>query len=95
MSLERRGVLPAGRRPDVVPRDERRVLVAMVDGMEIDGTLHLPPGTRPLDLLNRATEAFVAITEALVTKGGQRQQVGFIAANKAHIVSLRDLGPAR
>jgi hypothetical protein len=45
-----------------------------------------------MDLLNRETEAFLPVTGATLAHGGQVEQTPFIAVNKTHIVTLRELG---
>lgn len=73
------------------PFASARVSMHMVGGIEVHGTLHLPPGLRTMDLLNRETEAFLAITGATVSRGELVERVPFIALNKAHILSLREI----
>jgi hypothetical protein len=62
----------------------------MIDGMEIRGTVYLPPRMRVIDLLNREAEDFIAITNAELVMDGRTEQVSFIAVNKSHIATLRD-----
>jgi hypothetical protein len=70
------------------PRDLQEVALAMLDGTEIRGMLHRAPGTRTLDYLNRQAEAFVAMTDATLTRTERTEHVSFIAINKAHIVRV-------
>ena len=94
MSFEQRGVSrPSPARPslDHVDRQQKRAVLRLSDGLVVEGILHLPPGVRALDFLNRPTETFVALTEATLHVGGQTEQTPFLAVNKAHIVSVRDI----
>jgi hypothetical protein len=70
------------------PRELQEVLLIMVDGTEIRGMLHRAHGSRTLDFLNRQAEGFVAMTDALLTRGEQTEDVSFIALNKAHILRV-------
>lgn len=70
------------------PRELQEVALIMVDGTEIRGMLHRAHGSRTLDFLNRQSEAFVAMTNALVFKGESSEHVSFIAVNKAHIARV-------
>jgi len=70
------------------PRDLQKVALVMVDGTEIRGMLHRAPGTRTLDYLNRQAEAFVAMTDATLTRDDNSEYVAFIALNKVHILRV-------
>jgi hypothetical protein len=70
------------------PRDLQKVSLVMLDGTQISGVLHRAPGTRTLDYLNRQAEAFVAMTEATVTRADRTEQMSFIAINKVHILRV-------
>jgi hypothetical protein len=76
------------------PRDLQEVALIMVDGTEIRGMLHRAPGTRTLDYLNRQAETFVAMTNAILTRGEQVEGVSFIAINKIHIVRVIEAADA-
>ena len=92
MSLEHRRILPPRpAQPDKLPRAEARVTIRIVGGSEIRGTIHLPPGLRIIDLLNRETELFLAVTGAVLTEGGRTEPQAFLAVNRAQIVTLREL----
>jgi hypothetical protein len=69
-------------------RDPQAVVLLLVDGSEVQGVLHRTPGTRTLDYLNRQAESFLAMTDALITRDGDTESVGFIAINKSHIVRV-------
>lgn len=93
MSLEHRGIAGPGQRPlEKVVRYTANADIRMIDGMEIRGTVYLPPRMRVIDLLNREAEDFIAITNAelIFTEGGRTEFVSFIAVNKTHIATLRD-----
>src|SRR5215211_3972949 len=79
---------------DRVHTQHVEVLVLTVKG-EVRGHAHLPPGTRIKDLLN-STDQFVALTDATISgyDPGTRQ-VGFIAVNKLHIISVIPLQDQR
>ena len=91
MSLGHRGLPGPGERPlEKVVRYTANADVRMIDGMEIRGTVYLPPRMRVIDLLNREAEDFIAITNAELVMDGRTEQVSFIAVNKSHIATLRD-----
>ena len=70
-------------------RQACEVALILMDGAEIRGNLHRAPGTRTLDFLNHQAEAFVAMTDALLTApDGREEHVSFVAINKAHIVRV-------
>lgn len=86
---------------DYVPREALRVLIATANGLEIEGTVHLIPGTRLRDLMERGEEYFIAVTEATITDARARERrAPFIAVNKEHVVTIEEclgldeVGPA-
>jgi ribonucleotide monophosphatase NagD (HAD superfamily) len=96
MSLEQRGLFrhSLSRQPqslDHAERQQKRAVLQLSDGLVVEGVIHLPPGTRPLDFLNRASETFIAVTNATITCDGRAEQAPFIAVNKAHVISVRDV----
>jgi hypothetical protein len=70
------------------PRELQEVALTMIDGTEICGMLHRAHGSRTLDFLNRQSEGFVAMTDALVCRGEVTERVPFIAVNKAHVMRV-------
>jgi hypothetical protein len=95
MSLEHRSLrqsLAGGGRMDQAQRDLKRAIVRTSDGVEIRGLIHIPPGTRTLDFMNRTGESFIAVTGATLVVSGRVEQAEFLAVNKAHITVLRELG---
>ena len=70
------------------PRELQEVALMMIDGSEIRGMLHRAHGSRTLDFLNRQSEGFVALTDALIFHGDRTEHVSFIAVNKAHIIRV-------
>jgi hypothetical protein len=70
------------------PRELQEVALIMIDGTEIRGMLHRAHGSRTLDFLNRQSEGFVAMTDALVFRGDRTERASFIAVNKAHVVRV-------
>jgi hypothetical protein len=96
MSLEHRGLRQtlSGGRMDQAQRELKRAIVRTSDGVEIRGMIHLPPGTRTLDFMNRPAESFIAITSATIAISGRLEQADFLAVNKAHITVLREMGSA-
>ena len=70
------------------PRELQEVALMMIDGTEIRGMLHRAHGSRTLDFLNRQSEGFVAMTDALIFHGERTEHVSFIAVNKAHIIRV-------
>ena len=65
------------------------VVITTVHG-HVRGHVHVLAGQRVKDLLNNANEQFLAVTEAsfCATESARAQEVGFIALNKSHIVSV-------
>jgi hypothetical protein len=91
MSLQNRGLAGPGQRPlEKVVRYTANADIRMIDGMEIRGTVYLPPRMRVIDLLNREAEDFIAITDAELVMDNRTEHVSFIAVNKSHIATLRD-----
>jgi hypothetical protein len=91
MSLEQRGLPGPGQRPlERVVRYTANADIRMIDGMEIRGTVYLPPRMRVIDLLNREAEDFIAVTNAELAMEGRTEFVNFIAVNKSHIATLRE-----
>ena len=93
MSMEHRGGLRSslGRSCEQAQRDTKRAIVRTSDGVEIRGSIHIPPGTRTLDFMNRQTDSFIAVTGATILSGGRIEQTTFVAVNKAHITVLREV----
>jgi hypothetical protein len=79
---------------DQLQRELKRAIVRTSDGVEIRGLIHIAPGTRTLDFMNRAGESFIAVTSATLSVNGRVEQADFLAVNKAHITVLRELGSA-
>src|SRR3954451_16067207 len=96
MNLENRSMRQplGGRGFDQAQRDLKRAIVRTSDGVEIRGSIHIPPGTRTLDFMNRSAESFIAVTGATISASGRVEQADFLAVNKAHITVLRELGSA-
>jgi uncharacterized protein DUF6812 len=92
-SLSERTQGLAARMPDR-PRELQEVALIMADGTEVRGMLHRAHGTRTLDFLNRGTEAFVAMTNAVLFHGERTEHVSFIAINKAHITRVIEAADA-
>lgn len=71
---------------DLVTKQEVPALVQTVTHL-IQGSLHVHPGIRPLDELNRAGE-FIAITQAAVLgpDGKELYRADFLAQRKSHVV---------
>jgi hypothetical protein len=91
---ERTGASLAARMPSERPRELQEVALVMVDGTEVRGMLHRAHGTRTLDFLNRQSEAFVAVTDAILSRGDDAEHVSFIALNKAHILRVIEAADA-
>ena len=89
MSLAERGI-GVPKRFDVQERSATALVLRTIDGMEFRGSAHLPRGTRPIDFLNRDSEQFIAITDAVITLNGHTERTPFVVVNKIHIVSLRE-----
>ena len=56
----------------------------------VKGHLHVSPEQRVKDLLNSSDEQFLAVTGVTIrsSEGWDTREVGFIAINKQHIVSV-------
>ena len=92
-----RGGLGLAARMGERARDLQEVALILMDGTEVRGMLHRAHGTRTLDFLNRQAEAFVAMTDAMLTPPGAdevAEHVSFVAINKAHIVRLLEAADA-
>src|SRR6266545_3820055 len=90
MSLQQRGLGPY--KPlDRTERETRQAHVWTSIGAEVRGTVYLVRGTRTIDLMERNTEVFIAVTNASVAYRGDIEEVGFIAINKEHIVMLTEI----
>jgi hypothetical protein len=72
-------------------RDLQEVTLLLVDGTRIHGVLHRAPGTRTLDYLNRQAEAFLAMTNAILSSPNGDEHHGFIAINKLHIARVIEI----
>jgi uncharacterized protein DUF6812 len=70
------------------PRELQEVALVMIDGSEVRGMLHRAHGSRTLDFLNRQSETFVAMTDAVLYRGEEAEEISFIAINKAHILRV-------
>ncbi len=76
------------------PRELQEVSLVLIDGTEVRGMLHRAHGTRTLDFLNRQSETFVAMTNAVLYRGEDAEEVSFIALNKAHILRVIEAADA-
>jgi hypothetical protein len=76
------------------PRELQEVALMLIDGSEVRGMLHRAHGSRTLDFLNRQSEGFVAMTDALIFHRDRKEQVAFIAVNKAHIIRVVEAAEA-
>jgi hypothetical protein len=89
-SLSERTLSLADRMPSERPRTLQEVSLFMTDGTEVRGMLHRAHGTRTLDFLNRGSEGFVAMTDAVLTRGEHTEHVSFVAINKTHIARVTE-----
>ena len=90
MSLEKRGFRPSEKPPVQAQRLTKITILRLLDGTQIEGTVHVQPGLRIIDHLNRESEHFIAVTDAAVKFPDEQVNLAFIAVNKAHIVSLHE-----
>ena len=75
-----------------VRREQVRVDVRIMDGSHIEGFVHVPPFTRPLDFLNQREDAFIAVTSARLTEPGEEpKDLDFLAVCKAQIVRMYEI----
>jgi hypothetical protein len=93
-SLSERTLSLADRMPSERPRALQEVALFMTDGTEVRGMLHRAHGTRTLDFLNRGSESFVAMTDAVLTRGEHTEHVSFVAINKTHIARVIEAADA-
>ena len=90
MSLQQRGLGPY--KPlDRTERETKQAHIWTSIGAEVRGTVYLVRGTRTIDLMERDTEAFIAVTAATVSYRGDIEDVGFIAVNKEHVVMITEM----
>lgn len=76
-------------------RDPVRVAIRLMDGAYVEGTIHVQPSTRTIDLLNQREEMFIAVTEARLTEpGGSSIELPFLAVGKANIARVYELTPS-
>ena len=72
-----------------VRREPKRVVVRLMDGARVEGFIHLPPSSRPLDLLNHRDEGFIAITDVRLSEHGHAvQELPFLAVSKGQIARM-------
>ena len=69
-------------------RELQEVCLTLVDGTRVTGMLHRAQGTRTMDYMNKQTEDFVAMTDAVLVNGDEVERVAFVAINKHHIIRL-------
>jgi len=71
---------------DLVTKQAMPALIQTVTHL-IQGNLHIHPGIRPLDELNRSGE-FIAITQAIVLGPDRKEfyRADFLAQRKSHVV---------
>jgi len=73
-------------------REERLAGIRLLDGSVIEGSIHILPSCRPMDLLNNHDEPFIAVTAArVVNPNGETQDIEFVAINKTAIALLYEL----
>jgi hypothetical protein len=90
MSLSQRGLGPY--KPlDRTERETKQAHIWTSIGAEVRGTVYLVRGTRTIDLMERNTEVFIAVTNASVAYRGDIEDVGFIAINKEHVVMITEI----
>ncbi|MGZ3585622.1 MAG: hypothetical protein ACXVAE_00120 [Candidatus Limnocylindrales bacterium] len=60
---------------------------------KVEGTVHLFPGTDPVRLLDRTTELFIPVTDAVATLGGERvgEMVDVALVNKSYLRGVEQL----
>ena len=62
------------------------------DGTKIEGTIHVLPFSRPMDLLNNRDDVFMAVTDATLTEpNGSQKHFDFVAVSRSDIVFLYEL----
>ncbi|HZT06826.1 MAG TPA: hypothetical protein VFC51_07325 [Chloroflexota bacterium] len=89
MSLSHRGI--GTQSFDRTRRVPHPALIRTDSGLEIRGSVYLVPGTRVLDLLERDTEQFIAVTDAVVVEpNGSTMWTSFVSINKAHITVMEE-----
>ena len=91
MSLERRGLHSPSSAFNPIGRDTGRAAFQLTNGAEVQGTVLLPSGGDILELLNLPGGPYIAVTDARVSSAIGTRTFSFIAVNKAHIVSAREI----
>ncbi len=74
--------------PLYTPKIGERVYIYLVNGVKIEGILHMPPRTRLTDNLNKQVKEkpFIPLTDAKITDpDGKENQSPFIIINKNQI----------
>lgn len=73
-------------------RERRQAGMRLRDGTTVEGTIHILPYSRPMDLVNSREESFMAVTDVTVLEhDGQRWSAAFLAVNKADILFLYEV----
>ena len=62
-----------------------------VGPFSLRGTVHYPPNSEPIARLNLRTHQFLALTSVLVTGPGRTFEAPFIAVNRQHLLSAREI----
>ncbi len=90
MSLSHRGV--GAQHFDRTAREPHDVVIRAASGIVIRGTVYLIPSTRLTDLLERDTEAFIAVTSASITgMDGRTDRANFVGVNKTQVITMEEV----
>ncbi len=78
-------------------KKEKINAIIRTEGEKIEGSVHIIPETRLLDLLNSEREQFIPVKEAKVyseTSGKLLYESEFIAVNKNHVIVIIEGQPS-
>ena len=76
-------------------REQRSAGMRLRDGTKIEGTIHIMPYSRPMDLLNTGDNVFIAVTDATLTDPeGVTRELPFVAVSRSDIIFLYEVKSA-
>ena len=70
---------------------DRSPIRVRVQGHEIEGFLHVPPGGAPMKRLEHGDHPFISLTTVLVTSPDGQSTAPFLAVNRAHISAVQEV----
>jgi hypothetical protein len=73
-----------------IEKEKRRVRIACKDNTAITGFIHINPGERVMDFLNRSKKDFIVVTEAVLKSSGGKSENTF-CLNKSAVKWIEEL----